>query len=148
MTAYQIGYLLGTLVVPFLSILIIGTIYYWIKKRSIPFRQAILNRWVITSSLILFLLGLVGRTSSYLQQESSHVYPEKEVSGFIAGCVDSAKAKLDSKVAEGICSCTISEIQKAYTYGEFKKLSLEMQKSKVIPSGFRDVLTSCTQKRA
>jgi hypothetical protein len=146
MTAYQIGYLFGTLVIPLLYMLVIGTIYYWIKRRSITFRQAILNRWIIASSVILFLLGLFGRTHSYLQQESSYVYPEREVSSFTTSCVDSAKAKTDIQVAQKICLCTISEIQKAYTYGEFKKLGSEAQKNKTIPSGFRDILTSCAQR--
>jgi hypothetical protein len=148
MIAYQIGYLIGILAALFLYMLIIGTIYYWIKKRRITFRQAVLNRWVITLSLVLCLLGLIGRTSSHLKKESSHVYPEREVREFTAGCADSAKVKLDSKVAEKICACSISEIQKTYTYGDFKKLGTEMQKSKTMPSGFRDILTSCSQRQS
>jgi hypothetical protein len=146
MTADQLGYLFGYFLSPLLYMLIIGTIYYWSQRGSITFRQAILNRRVITLSLILFLLGLYGRTSTYLQQESSHVYPEEAVRKFTTACVDTAKAKLDIKVAEKYCSCTISEIQKSYTYGEFKKLGSEMEKNKTVPSGVRDVLNSCVQR--
>jgi hypothetical protein len=100
MNAYQIGYLFGTLATPFLYMLIIGTIYYLIKKRRIPFRQAVINRWVIIASLVLFFLGLLSRTGLNLKQESSHVYSERVVTEFTAGCVETAKERVDSKIAE------------------------------------------------
>ncbi|ELS32134.1 MULTISPECIES: hypothetical protein [Pseudanabaena] len=146
MTPYQIGYLVGTLVTPLILMLVIGTIYYWIKGGRIPYRQAILSRWVIVASLILFLLGLFGRASSYLQQESSHVYPERDIKAFTEGCVGSAKKKLDIKAAESFCTCSITEIQKAYTYGEFRKFDAEMNQQKSMPSGIKNIVTSCAQK--
>ncbi len=146
MTTYQIGYLIGTLISPLFLILIVGTIYYFIKGRSIPYRKAIFNRSIIVSSLALFLVSIVGRASLYLQQESSHVYPEKDINAFTQGCVSSAKAKIDIKIAKNLCSCSIIEIQKAYTYGEFKKFDIELEKSKSIPSGFRDIVTACALK--
>ncbi|WP_103670138.1 hypothetical protein [Pseudanabaena sp. BC1403] len=148
MTAYQIGYLVGTLITPLILMLIIGTIYYLIKGRVIPYRKAIFSRWVIISSLILFLLSFAGRLSSNLKQESSHVYPEREVKEFTEGCISSAKAKIDIKIAENICSCAIIEIQKNYTYGEFTKMSTEMQKSKSVSDRLKNIVTSCTQKHS
>ncbi|NMF58571.1 hypothetical protein [Pseudanabaena yagii] len=147
MTPYKIGYLVGTLISPLLLMLIIGTIYYFIKGRSIPYWKAVFSRWVIISSLILALISFVGRFSSDMQQDASHVYPERDVKAFTEGCLSGAKGKkVDIKVAEKLCSCSITEIQKAYTYGEFKKIDLEMQNSKSIPSGFRNIVTSCAQK--
>lgn len=148
MTAYQIGYLVGNLLTPLILMLIIGTIYYFIKGRSIPYSKAVFSRWVIISSLILFLLSFAGRLSSNLKQDASHVYPEREVKQFTEGCISTAKAKIDLKVAENLCSCSITEIQKAYTYGEFTKISTEMQKSKSVPDGFKSIITSCTQKQS
>jgi hypothetical protein len=148
MTPYQIGYLVGTLITPLILILVIGTIYYIIKGGSIPYRKAIFSRWVIVSGLVLFLLGFAGRTSSYLQQEASHVYPERDVKAFTEGCVSTAKAKVDIKLAENLCSCAITEIQKSYTYGEFRKIDLEMERTKTIPSGFKNIVTSCAQKQS
>jgi hypothetical protein len=148
MTAEQIGYLIGILISPLLYMLIIGTIYYLIKQRRIPFRQAVLNRWVIASSLILFLLGLIGRSTSNLQQESSHIYPDSSVKAFTESCVDSAKAKLTITVAEKVCSCSIVEIQKVYTYGEFKKVDEDIRKNNTaLPSDVTKILFSCAQKQ-
>ena len=144
--SYQIGYLLGTLLTPILFMLLIGTIYFFIKKGAVSFRQAVLNRWVITASIVLFVLGLVGRTHSNLQQDASHVYPDREVKGFTEGCVEKAKARLDSAVAEKICSCAIADIQKTYTYGEFKKIGTELEATKNLPAGVQNILASCAKK--
>ena len=149
MTAYQIGYLCGILITPFVYILVIGTIYYLIKKRRIPFRQAVFNRPVIASSLILFLVSLGSSANSSLQQESSHVYPDIAVKSFTANCVDSAKAKINSVVAEKICSCSIRELEKVYTYSEFKQLDAKIQKGAVsTPSKFVEIITACAQKQS
>jgi hypothetical protein len=146
MTAFQLGYLVGTLVTPLFVMFVMGTIYYLIKKRRISFRQALLNRWIITASLGLFLLGLVGRATSSRQPDASHVYARREVTEFTRGCVESATVKLDKAKAEKICACAIADIQKAYTYGEFKKLGAELHASKAVPAGLRDILTACSQK--
>ncbi|MDX2213081.1 MAG: hypothetical protein SFY66_07305 [Oculatellaceae cyanobacterium bins.114] len=147
MTAYQIGYITGKLLAPVLYMLIIGTIYYFIKGRRIPFRQAVLNKWVIAASLVLFLLGLVG-SGLNTQQDASHVYPEQEIKGFMSGCVDSAKTSTDVAVADKLCSCAIAQIQQTYTYGEFKALANEMQKSGVLPTGLSDIMLSCARQHA
>ena len=153
MTSYQLGYLVGrTLGSLFLFMLIIGGIYYSLKRHSIPFRQAVLRWWVITASLglsvIVLLISLLSSAGAALQQESSHVYPEDAVSGFTESCVGSSKARLGSATAEHVCSCAITEIQKAYTYGEFRKLSADLQKSGVLPSGLSDIFVRCAQKQS
>jgi hypothetical protein len=153
MTPYQLGYLVGrTLGSLFLFMLIIGGIYYSLKRHSIPFRQAVLRWWVITASLglsvIVLLISLLSSVGTSLQQESSHVYPEDAVSGFTESCIDSSKARLGSATAEHLCSCAITEIQKAYTYGEFKKLSADLQKSNVLPAGLSDIFVRCAQKQS
>jgi len=137
MTAYESGRLVGSF---FSHMLIIGIMYYSIKKRTITLSQAVFNRWVITSSLVWLLLGLA-------QQNSSHVYPESAVRGFEAGCFDSAEATLDGEVIKKFCSCAILEIQKTYTYGEFKNILAQVQESKTIPSDIRDAMTSCSQRQ-
>lgn len=147
MTAYQIGYVLGTLITPLLLMLFIGTIYYLIKGRRIPYQKAIFTRWVIISSLVIFLLGLVGRTSANIQNDSSHVYPKENVKVFTEACINSAKTNVDIKVAENLCSCSITEIQRLYTFGEFKKIDMEMQQGKSMPSGFTEALTICIKKK-
>jgi hypothetical protein len=149
MDTRAIGYLVGMFACfPILLVLIIGSIYYWIKGRSIPFRQAVLNWRVILLSAILFLMSLASRVGSYVQQESSHVYPEREVKGFTTSCVESAGSGPGSAIAERVCSCAIIDIQKAYTYGEFKNLVTEMGKSNVVPSDLKAIMTSCAKKQS
>ena len=146
MSAYQLGSLVGTLASFFIFLFIIGGINYLIKGRSIPFRQAVFNRWVIVLSVILFLASLASRIGSIVQQDTSHVYPESEVRDFTTSCVASAGSGLGSALAERACTCAITDIQKAYTYGEFKSLVVEMEKSKIIPADLKDIMTSCAKK--
>lgn len=148
MIGYQIGHLFGTLMGVFFYMLIIGSIYYWLQGRRVPFRQAILNRWNMAVSVILFLLVLVSRGASYVHEESSHVYPEPEVSSFITSCSQSAKAIRDETVIRATCVCTINEIQKRYTYGEFKQLAVAMTEDPVLPTNLSDILVACIQKQA
>lgn len=145
MGSYQIGRILGTLLSPFLMMLIIGTIYYFIKGRRIPFRQAVFNRWVVVVSVIWVLISLFGRSFSATEQDASHVYPQSDVRSFTTSCVDSAKERVASAVAERVCACTITEIQKAYTYGEFKKFGIEMMKNNTIPEDWKEILVSCSR---
>lgn len=63
-SGYKIGYVLSMILTPFIFMLIIGGSYYLIKRSTqsrITFGQAMLNGWVISSSIILTLLGLLGR---------------------------------------------------------------------------------------
>jgi hypothetical protein len=150
MTSYQLGALIGrTLVSFFFFMLIIGGIFYSLKRHSIPFRQAILRWWVITVSLglsvIVLLISLLSSAGTALQQDASHVYPVDAVSGFTESCIDSSKAGLGSARAERVCTCAITEIQKAYTYGEFRKLSADLQKSNVLPAGLSEIFVRCAQ---
>src|SRR6266487_2520194 len=105
MTSYQLGSLIGrTLVSFFFFMLIIGGIYYSLKRHSIPFRQAILRWWVVTVSLglsvIVLLISLLSSAGTALQQDASHVYPVDAVSGFTQSCIGSSKARLGSATAE------------------------------------------------
>jgi hypothetical protein len=88
----------------------------------------------------------MGRASSNWQQDTSHVYPSADVKGFTSGCVESAKAKIAAATAEKICSCTIAEIQKTYTFGEFKKIGQEMQANKTMPPAIQASLTACAKQ--
>jgi hypothetical protein len=151
MTPYQLGFLVGRTLVAFIFfMLIIGGSYYLLKRHSLPFRQAVLRWWVITLSLcfsgIVLLITLLSFIGTSAQQESSHVYPADAVSGFTEACVDTSKAGLGSAAAERLCTCAITELQKAYTYGEFKKLSADLQKTAVPSTGLSDIFNRCARK--
>jgi hypothetical protein len=149
MAAYDVGRLLGSFVIfPLILLLLIGTIYYFIKQRRISFSKAIFNPIVIGATVLLSLASLVGNVNSSSQQDASHSYPERDVSEFTEGCVESASERLGSEMAQKICSCAISEIQKNYTYGEFKKLGQEMQQTKAAPTKFEAAFSSCAQKQS
>jgi hypothetical protein len=143
MILFSIGYLTGQFL---LWMIVIGSLYYFIKRRRISFLQAIFNRQVFGITFILYFLAVVIGMNLSSQQDSSHVYPEKAVKPFIAGCLDGMKEKIDSKVAGKICSCSMTKLQNKYTYSEFKKLSLTMQ-NKAMPPELKDVYTSCIPKQ-
>lgn len=150
MTPYQVGFLAGrTLAAFFLFMLIIGGGYYLLKRQRLSFRQAVLRWWVIALSLgfsgIILLISLLSLVGTSLQQEFSHVYPSEAVAGFTEACVDSSKAGLGSAKAERVCTCAITEIQKAYTYGEFKKLSADLQKAGASSNALSDIFERCIQ---
>jgi hypothetical protein len=70
-------------------------------------------------SVIVLLISLLISAGTALQQDASHVSPQDAVSGFTQSCIDSSKARLGSATAEHVCSCAITEIQKAYTLKGF-----------------------------
>ncbi|MBE9031921.1 hypothetical protein IQ266_19480 [filamentous cyanobacterium LEGE 11480] len=60
----QIGRILGIFIFPVFLMLIFGSVNYIvnrIKGKAISFKQAILARWVILTSVILWIFGLVGQ---------------------------------------------------------------------------------------
>lgn len=121
---YLFGYFLGT-------ILPIGTIFYFIKRRSITFSQAIFNPGVIIASLFFSFLSYSNEANKEL---SSYVYPEQAVIDFVQDCKKGVeKSNSGNTVAEKTCSCLIAEAQKKYTYGEFTNILKEMMNNEVSP---------------
>jgi cbb3-type cytochrome oxidase subunit 3 len=151
MTPYQLGSLVGrTLVVFLFFLLIIGGSYYALKRQQLSFRQAISRWWVIALSIcfsgIVLLLSAFSLLGTSLQQDASHVYPDAVVSAFRESCVASSTAQLGDAAAQRICTCAITDIQKAYTYGEFKQLNADLQRTGALSTGMTDILTRCSQQ--
>lgn len=64
----RIGRILGIFLFPVLLMLLFGTINYVLnhaRDRQITFKQAILAKWVVISSVILWLFGLFGQLSKF-----------------------------------------------------------------------------------
>lgn len=125
-------------------VLFFGGIYYFIKGRKVPYGKIISSPSVIIVSLIL---GFFIQANSALQRESSHSYPETVVDSYTETCIKSEKAKPDGRNQNAFCSCSISEIQRVYTYGEFKNIVEEFEKdNSSTPSEFKNIITECTKK--
>jgi hypothetical protein len=138
--AESFGFLFGSFVS---SMLIFGTIFYFIKRRNIPFRQAVLNPVVIVASLFLSFHSYSQEINGQL---SSHVYPKQVVADIVKGCKKGVKkSNVDDTVTEKICSCYIVELQKKYTYSEFKKISLESMNEGASRSEVKNVVKICYQ---
>lgn len=127
--AYLFGSLLG-------AALLIGTIFYFIKRRTITFRQAIFNPSVIIASLVISFTSQFNNASTELSRQlASHVYPNRAVVEFVQGCKkDLKESKVDDAIAKKICACSIVEFQASYTYGEFDDILKEMTNDLVSPS--------------
>lgn len=126
---------------------VIGCFYYLAKKKRISLRSAICNWRVFGITLAIYILLFLFEVGIPIWlQESTHTYPDRAFSGFISGCFKSQKMKeWNSEIAGKSCSCYAKEIQKKYTYGEFKGFIVEMSKNEM-PPGVKDVITLCSKK--
>ena len=58
--AEAIGRLVGTLLVPFFVMLMVGGAYYLIRRPRVTFWGAVFRWWVVLIGAIVLLLGLLG----------------------------------------------------------------------------------------
>lgn len=157
MSAYQIGSLVGTMIGVLVGVGVALLLYKYLGKgafgksgnRGEVSRQKIFTaRAVLIVLCAILLIGFAVAMRTRMQQNSSHTYPENVVNEFTKGCVNNAKANLEVSIAERVCSCTITEVQKGYTFGEFKSLSERAEKNGEVPSELRDALLSCARKES
>jgi hypothetical protein len=59
--AEAIGRVVGTLVVPLLVMLVVGGIYYLIRRPRVTFLGAVLRWWVVLIGAAVLVLGLLGQ---------------------------------------------------------------------------------------
>lgn len=131
-----------------ISIGVYQLLYYYKHKRNISVRNAQFKPKVIILSisldLVIFALIFFLNNQSI---NSTHVYPEESIEGFTKGCTLSLKAQqINTTVAENICSCSIDETQRVYTFGEFSKIMAEAKKTYTLPEQYKNIMTSCTEK--
>ena len=60
MVAEAIGRVVGTLLVPFFVMLVVGGAYYLIRRPRVTFWGAVFRWWVVLIGAIVLLLGLLG----------------------------------------------------------------------------------------
>jgi hypothetical protein len=65
-----IGRLVGTLLVPFVVMLVVGGIYYLIRRPRVTFWGAVFRWWVVLIGVIVLLLGLLGQAVNNLSSAS------------------------------------------------------------------------------
>lgn len=62
--ARALGQIVGTLLFPFLVMLVIGGVYYLIRRPRVTFWGAVFRWWVVLIAAVLFVLGLLGQVAS------------------------------------------------------------------------------------
>jgi hypothetical protein len=62
--ARALGQVVGTLLFPFLVMLVVGGLYYLIRRPRVTFWGAVFRWWVVLIAVILFVFGLLGQVAS------------------------------------------------------------------------------------
>jgi hypothetical protein len=62
--ARALGQVVGTLLFPFLVMLVVGGLYYLIRRPRVTFWGAVFRWWVVLIAVILFAFGLLGQVAS------------------------------------------------------------------------------------
>ena len=59
-----LGQIVGTLLFPFLVMLVIGGVYYLIRRPRVTFWRAVFRWWVVLIAVVLLVLGLLAQVAS------------------------------------------------------------------------------------
>jgi hypothetical protein len=62
--AEALGRIVGTLLFPFAVMLVIGGVYYLIRRPRVTFWGAVFRWWVVLIAVILLVMGLLGKVAS------------------------------------------------------------------------------------
>jgi hypothetical protein len=62
--ARALGQVVGTLLFPFLVMLVVGGLYYLIRRPRVTFWGAVFRWWVVLIAVILLVFGLLGQVAS------------------------------------------------------------------------------------
>jgi hypothetical protein len=62
--AEVLGQIVGTLLFPFLVMLVIGGVYYLIRCPRVTFCGAVFRWWVVLIAVVLLVLGLLAQVAS------------------------------------------------------------------------------------
>ena len=62
--ARALGQVVGTLLFPFLVMLVVGGLYYLIRRPRVTFWGAVFRWWVVLIAVILLVFGLLGKVAS------------------------------------------------------------------------------------
>jgi len=62
--AEALGQLAGTLLFMFLVMLVVGSVYYLIRRPRVTFWGAVFRWWVVLIAVVLVVLSVLGRLAS------------------------------------------------------------------------------------
>ena len=62
--AAALGQIVGTLLFPFLVMLLIGGVYYLVRRPKVTFWGAVVRWWVVLIAVVLLVFGLLGQVAS------------------------------------------------------------------------------------
>lgn len=62
--AYALGVIVGRIVVALVIMLVIGTVYYLIRRPRVTFWQAVSRWWVIVIAVVLVVMSVAGSAAS------------------------------------------------------------------------------------
>ena len=62
--AEALGQVVGTLLFPFLVMLIVGGVYYLIRRPRVSFWGAVFRWWVVLVAVVVFVFGILGQMAS------------------------------------------------------------------------------------
>ena len=62
--AEALGQIVGTLLFPFFVMLVIGGVYYLIRRPRVTFWGAVFRWWVMLIAVVFLVLGLLGQVAS------------------------------------------------------------------------------------
>ncbi len=62
--ARALGQVVGTLLFPFLVMLVVGGLYYLIRRPRVTFWGAVFRWWVVLIAVIVFVFGLLSQVAS------------------------------------------------------------------------------------
>jgi hypothetical protein len=62
--AEALGQIVGTLLFPFFVMLVIGGVYYLIRRPRVTFWGAVFRWWVVLIAVVFLVLGLLGQVAS------------------------------------------------------------------------------------
>lgn len=62
--ARALGQVVGTLLFPFFVMLVVGGLYYLIRRPRVTFWGAVFRWWVVLVAVILFVFGLLSQVAS------------------------------------------------------------------------------------
>lgn len=62
--AEVLGQIVGTLLFPFLVMLVVGSVYYLIRRPRVTFWGAVFRWWVIVIGVVVLVFGLLAQVAS------------------------------------------------------------------------------------
>ncbi|MBD2081432.1 hypothetical protein [Leptolyngbya sp. FACHB-17] len=103
----------------------------------------------LSSNLLSTLLGLVAASGlTVLPQkaiaQNTTPYPAEAVEVFTKTCVEQGDSKtISSEAMRQICTCSIEELQKTYSFEQFTQIGNSIGQGKAAPEELNSIVQAC-----